>query len=484
VSLRTTIAVALVALAVLTGAAIGWFSYSATGNRLEAEVDRSISDVARGFARRLSEGQPVDISRPGLGGFPGRPGRDDDDGEEERYPEVDVVSVQAITAEGSVVASSGSLEVPVAPGDIAVAAAGRQGTQRFADATVDGEHVRYTTASVEGGGAVQSARSMAETDRVLESLRNQILVALVVVAAVAALLGWLVGRQVTRRLRTVTAAAEEVAETGRLDVEVPVEGSDEAGRLGVTFNRMLGALKSSKEAQQRLVQDAGHELRTPLTSLRTNISVLRRHDRLPPATLGKLLDDLDGEARELTDLVNELVDLATDRGRDEPVAPVALAEVCERVAERARRRTGRTVTVTADATVVDGRAAALERAVSNLVDNALKFDDAGGAVEVVQAGGRVAVLDRGPGIDPDDLPHVFDRFYRATAARSRPGSGLGLAIVADVAERHGGSVFAEPRDGGGSVIGFVVPAPLPPPAPEPVATVEPGVAPAADPAGP
>jgi two-component system, OmpR family, sensor histidine kinase MprB len=132
------------------------------------------------------------------------------------------------------------------------------------------------------------------------------------------------------------------------------------------------------------------------------------------------------------------------------------------------------VTVQRDETVVSGRAAAIERAVGNLVDNALKFDDESTEpVEVVQRGGRVEVRDRGPGIAAADLPHVFDRFYRATAARSRPGSGLGLAIVADVAERHGGSVFADARDGGGAVIGFTLPAPLP--APQPPATPAPPV---------
>jgi two-component system, OmpR family, sensor histidine kinase MprB len=461
VSLRTKLVAALALLAVLAGIAIGWFSYNATGTRLRAEIDRSISEIAVGFARRLSEGRPVDISRPGQDALPGQ--RPDDD---DRWTGLDVVSVQVVRAGGQPVAASGSLPIPVTPADVEVAASGRQGWQRFADADVDDEHFRYTTASVRGGGAVQAARSLEETDRVLASLRNQILVALVVVAAVAAVLGWLVARQVTRRLVRVTAAAEEVAATGRLDVQVPEEGADEAGRLGVTFNRMLGALKSSKDAQQRLVQDAGHELRTPLTSLRTNISVLRRHDRLPPATLARVLDDLDGEARELSDLVNELVDLATDRQRDEPVTPVTLGDVCERVAERARRRTDRVVTVQRDETVVSGRAAAIERAVGNLVDNALKFDDESTEpVEVVQRGGRVEVRDRGPGIAAPDLPHVFDRFYRATSARSRPGSGLGLAIVADVAERHGGSVFADARGGGGAVIGFTLPAPLPVPEP-------------------
>jgi two-component system, OmpR family, sensor histidine kinase MprB len=262
---------------------------------------------------------------------------------------------------------------------------------------------------------------------------------------------------VTRRLTTLTTTAEEVAQTGRLDIEVPVQGSDEAGRLGIAFNEMLTALARSKEDQQRLVQDAGHELRTPLTSLRTNMSVLRRH-ALEPDTRSQVLDDLESETRELTDLVNELVELATDRSRDEPTEDVSLAELAERVALRAQRRTNRIVTVAADDTVVVGRRQGLERAISNLVDNALKFDAHGTApVEIVVRNGEVTVYDRGPGIKPDDLPHLFDRFFRSVDARSEPGSGLGLSIVREVAQRHGGTVFARPREGGGAAIGFTVP---------------------------
>ena len=133
-----------------------------------------------------------------------------------------------------------------------------------------------------------------------------------------------------------------------------------------------------------------------------------------------------------------------------------MGELTARVAARAAQRSGREVRVTADDTVVVGRSRALERAVTNLVGNALKFDP-NGTIEVTCTGGVVEVADRGPGIDEVDLPHVFDRFYRATAARSRPGSGLGLAIVADVVTRHGGRVWAANRDGGGAVVGFSLP---------------------------
>jgi two-component system sensor histidine kinase MprB len=279
------------------------------------------------------------------------------------------------------------------------------------------------------------------------------------VALTSMLLGWLIALQVTRRLERLTEAAGEVASTGRLDVDVPVDGSDETGQLGRAFSGMLDALQRSKQEQQQLVQDAGHELRTPLTSLRTNVSVLRRRfDHLTPDARDQLLGDLDSETRELTDLVNELVELATDRRDDELVQPVRLADVAERAAARARRRFSREVAVEADETVIDGRPNALERALQNLVDNACKFAP-DGAVEVRIAGGTVTVRDHGPGLVPADVPHLFDRFFRSVQMRSKPGSGLGLAIVKSIVEGHGGTVFARNADGGGAILGFTLPVP-------------------------
>ncbi|OSP42858.1 two-component sensor histidine kinase, partial [Streptomyces sp. 13-12-16] len=285
----------------------------------------------------------------------------------------------------------------------------------------------------------------------------------------AGLFGWWVARRITRRLVVLTNTAEAVARTRRLGIQVPVAGYDEVGRLGRAFDRMLGRLAQSEEDQRRLVQDAGHELRTPLTSLRTNISLLRRIDELPPGTREELVADLTQEARELTDLVNELVDLAAGQSDTEPPQRVDLADVAEEVAGLARRRTGREIVVGVSGdTTTDGRPGMLTRALSNLVENAVKFDRGGRApVEIRVAGParvgavrvgavRVEVRDRGPGIADDDLVRVFDRFYRAADARSLPGSGLGLSIVREVALAHGGAPYAFSREGGGTVIGFTV----------------------------
>ncbi len=246
-----------------------------------------------------------------------------------------------------------------------------------------------------------------------------------------------------------------------------MEGRDEVGRLAASLTTMLDRLAAARAAQDRLVQDAAHELRTPLTRLRTNASVLRRIGELTPDARERLVADLQGETRELSHLVDELVELALsgrgDGAVDPAEEPVALAAVAERVAERVRRRTGRAVRVDADGSVVRGRRQGLERAVGNLLENAAKFDGGddgergdGGRepLEVHVEEGRVTVRDRGPGIDPADAERVFDRFYRADSARGLPGSGLGLAIVRDVAHAHGGTVFARARPGGGAAVGF------------------------------
>jgi two-component system sensor histidine kinase MprB len=446
-SLRVKLVLSIVLLTTAATLAIGLFSYVGTADRLLTEVDRSLQTGAE-----ASEHGGRGLEDQVLGPFNG--------GSDDLIRGYGQGPIQTIDTNGNVRSTSIGVLLPVDDLDRVVAAGHELSVRRTI--AIDGVDYRMLTRSLDNGsGAVQVARSMAETERVLDALRNFILVAAAIVIAAAALAGWFIARQVTRRLVRLTGVAEQVTSTGRLDIPVPVEGNDEAGRLGKAFNEMLGALGRSKDDQQRLVQDAGHELRTPLTSLSTNVSVLRRHPDLDPATQARVLDDLNLETRELTALVNELVELATDRRTDEDLEPVDLGELVERVAERARRRTGRIVNVLIDpatVTVVTGRPLALERAVSNLIDNAAKFDPDG--VEPITASvrsGRVTVCDRGPGISDADRPHVFDRFYRAVEARSRPGSGLGLSIVTDVATSHGGFAFAESRDGGGACVGFELP---------------------------
>jgi two-component system sensor histidine kinase MprB len=435
VSLRVKIMLLLAVMAAAATAAIGVASYRATSGELRRAVDSSLDDAAQRFQQH------------GPGGL-GRPADADD-----RPPTFEQVQWQVIDGQGNVVSSPSSGDMPVSAGDIAVAGTAN-GFVRH-EVSYDGQTYRVLTIPL-GSGAIMLARSLEESERTARGVLQNTLIAVLIVTIVALVLGWLLARQITRRLERLTVAAGTVAATGRLDVSVPVDGDDETGQLGRAFNGMLTALQRSKQDQQQLVQDAGHELRTPLTSLRTNVSVLsRRYGDLPPESRAQLLADLDSETRELTDLVNELVELATDRRDDEPVQPLVLGDVAERAAARARRRFGREVIVSADDLLVEGRPNALERATQNLVDNACKFAP-DGPIEVTAVDGVVTVRDHGQGLKEHDIPHLFDRFYRSVEMRSKPGSGLGLSIVKSIVEAHGGTVFARNAEGGGAELGFAL----------------------------
>ena len=455
-NLRLKLVMALVALSALATGAIGLFSYRTTADQLRSQVDRSLISVARSTGDRMVDDGGRNRSERPPGGRPAGLFR----------PEGGVVG-QFITVGGEVYSFS-EVTLPADFADRAIASA-TQPASVFRDVDIDGEPYRVlTTGYGDSRNALQTGRSLSETEELLATLRGRILVAAAVVVLLAVLIGSVIARQISRRLTRLTAAAEQVTATGSLDVEVPVSGTDETGRLGSAFNAMLATLARSQQDQQRLVQDAGHELRTPLTSLRTNVYSLQRAEELTPEQRVQVLGDLEGETEELTRLVNEVVELATDRRSDEAMATLEMAPLLERVAARAAQRSGRVVTLHCDDTVVMAREMAVERAVANLIENALKFDgrddrnervfgDGDGGIEVTCDAGRVEVLDRGPGFSDADLPHVFDRFYRSDAARSRPGSGLGLSIVADVAARHGGSVVAGNRTGGGAFVGFQLP---------------------------
>ncbi|MCT7356634.1 HAMP domain-containing histidine kinase [Streptomyces sp. 15-116A] len=451
-SLGTTFAVAFAAVTATVTMLVGLLSYSAAARLVRVDQQSVFDEVVQDLRAEVRENRmtPVDFSSTAPGHDLVRPARTD---------------VQVLAPDGSVF-DPGSPGLPVVAADRRVAAADTAGqVVTHGDVGVGDEVYRVATVALGGSrGAVQVAQSFSDTEDLLRALQRRTLVLTSAVVVAAGLFGWWLARRITRRLVVLTDAAEDVARTRRLGIQVPVAGHDEVGRLGRAFDRMLGRLAQSEEDQRRLVQDAGHELRTPLTSLRTNISLLRRIDELPPGTREELVADLTQEARELTDLVNELVDLAAGQSDSEPPQRVDLADIAEDVAGLARRRSGREIVVRASGdTTTEGRPGMLTRALSNLVENAVKFDrDGNGPVEIAVAGParpgtvRVEVLDRGPGIDDDDLIRVFDRFYRAPAARSLPGSGLGLSIVREVSLTHGGAPYAFRREGGGTVIGFTV----------------------------
>lgn len=356
---------------------------------------------------------------------------------------------------------SGSRPPPVGDPELDVAD-GRLGSSLR---TVNDERVLAVPAG--DGTALVLAQPMSSLRHTLGGLG----VVLSLVGAAGVVLAGVAGAAVAgaglRPVRRLTSATEHVASTGDLR-PIPVTGSDELARLTHSFNVMLGAVAASRDQQRRLVADAGHELRTPLTSMRTNVELLIAASepgahQLPEADRKEIFDDVRGQLEELSTLVGDLVELARDDPPQAISERVDLVEVVERALQRARRRAGevefeerlRPWTLPGDAT-------ALERAVLNLLDNAVKYSPPEGVVRVGlhPVGDGTAMLevaDSGPGIGETDRPHVFDRFYRATEDRGRPGSGLGLSIVKQVAERHGGSVRAGRSADGGALLAMQLP---------------------------
>jgi two-component system sensor histidine kinase MprB len=328
-------------------------------------------------------------------------------------------------------------------------------------ASAGGVEYRVVSVPAAPGFALVLAQPTAATEELLDRLGLVLSVVGAVGVGLAALAGLAVARAGLRPVERLTAAAEHVAVTERLE-PVEVRGHDELARLAASFNAMLAALKRSRDRQQQLVADAGHELRTPLTSLRTNLDLLVQsatRGGLSDSDRDELLADVRAQSEELTALVQDLVELARDEPPGAQVEELDFAEICERAVDRIKRRAP---DLTFDAKLapwtVRGDSTALERAVVNILDNAAKWSPPHGTVQVRLDGGELRVIDEGPGIPAADLPHVFERFYRATDARPLPGSGLGLAIVKQVADRHGGTVSASSAATGGTEIVFRLPA--------------------------
>ncbi len=434
---RTRIAVSAAAAVALTVVAASILLYLVAREQLLAPVDEAL------------EVRAAQISAQQLGILPGGPGGQSylavrpEFGEARGY-------VQLVRTDGSILAPPRQ-DVRIPVDDEVLAVAGAQGAAYWTDVTVDGTHLRVFTFAYGPDAAVQVARPMTEVD---ESLRRIGLVLLLIAAGgivIAAGLGLVVARAALSPVRELTETVERVSETQDLSERIEVSGNDELSRLATSFNAMLGALEESTRAQRQLVADASHELRTPLTSVRTNIEVLAGDRMLPPEDRTRLLSDVVEQLGEMTTLISELIELARAEQMTTEPEDVRLDLLVADAIERARRNRPEVVyNVELEPAVVQGVQATIERAVGNLLDNAAKWSPAGGEVEVAVRDGRLTVRDHGPGIADEDLPYVFDRFYRARAARGLPGSGLGLAIVRQVAESHGGDVVAEQAEGGGT----------------------------------
>jgi two-component system sensor histidine kinase MprB len=464
-SLRWRLALGLGLITALVIGFVGVGAYLAVADRLENSVDDSLRERAAEVVKAYEDNREHEPRPAPQNGSGSATQVSSDD-----YPDFSrpaqcppagamqpAAAAQVIDANGTVTACiEGGVELPVDKSDVRLASA-RDGDSQIRTESVHGRRYRVITVSRSDGSALQIARGLGEVDDVLDSMKMWLVGIGIAGVGAAVILGWLLARRTVRPVERLRVTAERIAATQDLAVEVPVGGPTEIASLGRSFTTMVDALGTSRREQHRLVSDASHELRTPLTSIRTNAELLARADRLTPEQQAAVVEGIELEVDELTNLVTELVELATDRSDDnEPLEWVDLGVLARDVAQRAERRSGRTVTVVTDEpATVNVRPQMLTRAISNLVDNALKYSDAPAPVEVVVNGARLEVRDEGPGIPQADQPHVFDRFYRSDTARTEPGSGLGLAIVKQAVERHGGMVWARNRDDApGATVGF------------------------------
>ncbi|MBO0801930.1 MAG: HAMP domain-containing histidine kinase [Nocardiopsaceae bacterium] len=341
---------------------------------------------------------------------------------------------------------------------VAVAAGSRPAY--YQDTRVDGVRAAVLTTPLDPseGLALQIAEPLGTTDAEVATVGAVLGVLSLIGVALAALLGLAVARTGLAPVARLAAVAEQVTATGDPDRHVEIGRGDELGRLAASFNRMLRALRHSLASQRQLISDASHELRTPLASLRVNVELLADDPGMSPEERKEVLGRVVAQVTELGDLVSDVTQLARGQHPEESPRSVRMDEVTSAALEAARRDWPNTeFQVSVDGCTVAGSAERLRVAVKNLLDNAAKFGPPGGPVEVRLRGGELTVRDHGPGIAPEDAPHVFDRFYRALSARSVPGSGLGLSLVSDVARSHGGTVEALPALGGGTLMRLTLP---------------------------
>ena len=482
-SLRWKIAAALASLAAIVAALSAGASYLVAANQLSRSIDESLIErtlVVLARPARPGQPNPIDPQRA-PGADPSGPNAD----EPFRCPGTlrlgAVTAAQTISTTGEVLDCSGGTSIPVDASDLALATGnvdvsglptltapngGSEIHYSIRRTRIGGDPARVLTVVRPGAGSLRLARSTVEAARVLSRLGVRLLMIAAVTILAAAGVGFLLATRIVRPITLLTQRARHIAETGDLSTTIPGSGTDEIGVLASSLSTMVDSLALSRAQQQQLISDASHEMRTPLTSLRTNVELLARAEqqpagRLPASERAAMLDDLRFETNELATMLTELVELATDqRASAESVEAVDLEPLCATVVERAVRRSGRDIVLQATdpATGVSGRPHQLERALMNLIENAAKYSPAPGVIEVGLSGGTVSVRDHGPGIDPVDLPRVFDRFYRATSARTQPGSGLGLAIVEQIVSAHNGTVFVHNDPDGGAVVGFNLPA--------------------------
>jgi two-component system sensor histidine kinase MprB len=442
-TLRKRLAIGSGLVALVTVGVLAVSAYLIASHELRSQVDDTLKSRAATIVREIDRA----LDRPDFFGRQRVPL-----GPTLLQPEFDAVT-QVIDSNGAILASLGPSELVVSGADLELAAANVGFLGRFANARVEGKSYRVYTLSLPAGGAIQLGKDITDIEDARDGLRTWLVVIGVIGIALSTLAGWLIARRTSRPIEELAKSADDIARTSNTSDPIDISASGEVGNLVSSFNTMLTALGRSLAQQKQLVQDASHELRTPLTSLRANAELLERPD-LPIDTRREIINDIRAEIDELTSLSSELSALASDQSTSEAPSTIHIDDAVRDLVDRAQRRSGREIRLHIEApTVAAVRPAQFDRAVSNLIDNALKFSPPPAPVDVFVRGSRIEVHDSGPGIAPEDRPYVFDRFYRAASTRALPGSGLGLAIVKQFADIHGARTLVGASGTGGAMVG-------------------------------
>jgi two-component system sensor histidine kinase MprB len=448
-SIRTRLTVIASVAVTATAILVCSLAWIAVRHALVRQIDQQLRSLANGPVRQLDPGTIAAIPSTPLTAPSGS------------------IRVQVRFSNGAIVGAPADTQaLPFSARDLAVA----NGTSSIANYTTHTDHgtFRVFTVRSPGGDTLQLSRSLSDVDATLRGVELFMVVLVIGAALVAAVAGRLIAGTALQPVHRLTRTATEIARTQDLQNPIVIDGRDEVAQLGQAFNQMLTALGQSRQAQQELIEDAAHELRTPMSSIRTNIELLAyAAGRLSPSDLKGLLNDLDRQSVELSDLVTDLVVLARSAGLDEPVVRIDLGDVVLGALDRARARNPqvRFVQQTRSATV-SVQPGAIERCIVNLLDNAAKFGPAEQTVELrMTLSGdshaqfaEVSIADHAPVIPEDERERIFERFHRLDSARSVPGSGLGLAIVRQTIAAHSGTIVAEARaDGSGNVFRLSLP---------------------------
>lgn len=439
--LRTRFLIATSVIVFLTVGILSVAIYATVSKHLLSEVDNTLD------ARVIAVAESI---RPRNGVSPSNR-RQRNPLEEALLPVRFDTVTQVIDPRGNVVIALGQVDLPIST-DVLAMVTNPLAQRMRATTEIDGVPYRILSVPILRGGALQLGKDISDIESAKEGILLWLFVLGVLAIAASGSAGWFIARRTARPIQKLAAAAEHIAATRELTTTLDISGDAEIEQLATSFNTMLGALRLSREQQQQLVQDASHELRTPLTSLRANSELLERND-LDGDTKNSILRDMRAEVDELAALTSELSSLASDQRLVEPLQMVDLGDAVEDVIDRARRRSNRVINLQRISPAsISVRPSQLDRAISNLIDNALKFCPTSESVDIFVNNKRIDVCDHGQGISDDDKPFIFDRFYRAISTRALPGSGLGLAIVKQFAVDHDAIIGVSDTPGGGATM--------------------------------